>query len=259
MIVGVIGDGAIARHLGAHIASSGHTLGAILLRPERRAENSGEKYFFSVKDLPANLDLVIDCAGHAALAANAEAILQRGTDLATVSLGALADHSLFDRLQDAARKGNSTLHLASGAIGALDCLQAARTGRLDEVSYVGRKPPASWVGSPAEETVDLAELTEGAIVHFQGNARTAAIEYPKNANVAAAVALAGIGFEETSVKLIADANVSENIHEIRATGDFGHFQFQIHGKSLPDNPRSSALAAMSVVSKLEQLTNPIRL
>ena len=136
MIVGVIGNGAIARHLGAHIGSSDHTLGAILLRPERRRENPGEGHFYSVEDLPANLDLVIDCAGHTALAANAAQILRRGTDLVTVSLGALADRRLFDQLRDAARSGNSTLHLASGAIGALDCLQAARTGRLDKVTYV---------------------------------------------------------------------------------------------------------------------------
>jgi hypothetical protein len=64
--------------------------------------------------------------------------------------------------------------------------------------------------------------------------------------------LAGIGFDDTQVKLIADPDVSENIHEVRATGDFGSFYFEIRGHSLPDNPRSSALAAMSIVSKIEQ-------
>jgi len=68
----------------------------------------------------------------------------------------------------------------------------------------------------------------------------------------AAVALAGLGFDDTKVKLIADPNVSDNIHEVHATGNFGRFSFEISGRSLPDNPCSSALAAMSVVSNLEQ-------
>ncbi|NIZ61664.1 aspartate dehydrogenase [Sedimentitalea sp. CY04] len=259
MIVGIIGNGAIARHVREHIASSNHILGAVLLRPERRGEHQGDQHVYSVDELPDDLDLMIDCAGHSALSAYGAEILQRGTNLITVSIGALADQNLYNKLQESTLWGNAKLHLASGAIGALDCLQAARTGKLESVTYVGRKPPRGWAGSPGEQVIDLDALTTGAVVHFEGSAREAAIAYPKNANVAAAVALAGLGFEKTSVKLIADAAVSQNIHEIEAIGDFGSFQFQIRGKSLPDNPRSSALAAMSVVSKLEQLTNPIML
>ena len=125
-------------------------------------------------------------------------------------------------------------------------------GGLQSVTYIGRKPPRSWKGSPAETKLDLDALTAGAETHFDGSARDAATEYPKNANVAAAVALAGIGFDDTEVKLIADPGVNENIHEVHATGEFGSFSFQVRGRSLPDNPRSSALAAMSVVSKLEE-------
>lgn len=258
MKLGLIGVGAIANYVCNSLEARPHSVDAILVRPARVSEKPA-LYVGSVEALPADLDLVIDCAGHAALAAHGPAILARGIDVLSVSLGALADPDIYQSLDAAARAGNAKLHLASGAIGALDCLQAAHVGQLRNVTYVGRKPPAGWRGSPAEAATDLDALTSGARTHFEGTARQAALAYPKNANVAAAVALAGLGFDQTMVRLIADANISANIHEVQATGDFGSFTFQINGQSLPDNPRSSALAAMSVISKLDALNAVISL
>ena len=261
MRIGLIGDGAISRYVRAKAVEHGHEVRALLLRPERRLARRSTPddplCISSVTDIPDSVDHMIDCAGHSALQSYGADILRNGTDLTTVSIGALADPRLCKDLEKAAIKGGSRLHLASGAIGALDCLRAARIGKLNNVTYIGRKPPQSWKGSPAESRCDLDALTTGAKTHFKGSARNAAIDYPKNANVAAAVALAGLGFDDTEVELIADADISENIHEIHAAGEFGSFSFEIRGHSLAENPRSSALAAMSVVSKLEQETQRI--
>jgi aspartate dehydrogenase len=261
MNVGIIGDGAIGRYVREQLLKRGHILRALILRPERlqshESEHNGTIRVASVADLPADIDHMIDCAGHAALISHGPDILRRGTDLTTVSIGALADPDIYKSLELAAINGHSKLHLASGAIGALDCLRAARIGSLQSVTYVGRKPPQGWKGSPAETQLNLDDMGAVVRVHFEGSARDAARKYPKNANVAAAVALAGIGFDNTQVKLVADSSVNENIHEIEATGSFGRFSFEIRGQSLPDNPRSSALAAMSVISKLEQNTQSI--
>ncbi len=260
MKIGIIGEGAIGRYVREGLHERGHVIGAILVRAERLQERAAESgkthYVSSVADLPQNIDHMIDCAGHQALKSYGPGILQRGIDLTTVSIGALADPDVYRSLEHAAAEGNSRLYLASGAIGALDCLRAARVGKLLSVTYIGRKPPKGWKGSPAEARLDLDQL-ESSAVHFEGTARIAATEYPKNANVAAAVALAGLGFDETTVQLIADPDIDQNIHEVQATGDFGRFSFEIRGQSLPDNPRSSALAAMSVVSKLEDATQSI--
>ena len=48
---------------------------------------------------------MVDCAGHTALAQHGCAILERGIDLITVSLGALADPALADGLARSAQAG----------------------------------------------------------------------------------------------------------------------------------------------------------
>ena len=244
MKIGIIGRGAIGSYVHEGLLDRGHEIGASIGR-------SGH-----VEELADDIDHVVDCAGHAALKQHGPGILRRGFDLTTVSIGALADDALHKSLQQAATDGGATLYLASGAIGGLDCLQAARVGALENVTYIGRKPPQGWRGSLAEDRIDLDAL-DAATVHFEGSARKAASEYPKNANVAAAVALAGLGFDETKVKLVADPSISENVHEVQASGDFGYFRIEIRGQSLPDNPRSSALAAMSVIARLEQASQPV--
>ena len=261
MKIAIIGEGAIGSYIQDRILERGHEIRALVVLPEflqpRESGVAGAARVASVSDLPADIDHVIDCAGHVALKIHGPDVLRRGIDLTTVSIGALADEALYHSLEQAAGEGNARLHLISGAIGALDCLRAARVGNLQSVTYIGKKPPKSWKGSPAETKLQLDKLAGDAAIHFEGTARVAATEYPKNANVAAAVALAGIGFDDTQVKLIADPAIAENIHEIEASGDFGRFSFRIRGQSLPDNPKSSALAAMSVISKLEQETQRI--
>lgn len=251
MRIAIIGKGAIAGYVTHQIeAAPDITLAPPVLRQAHPGAVT------NVADLPP-IDLLIDCAGHAGLAAHGASALALGIDVLTLSLGALADDALATSLTEAATKGGATLHLASGAIGALDALRAARVGGLQAVSYIGRKPPAGWRGSPAEDALDLDNVAEAA-THFDGSARDAALRYPKNANVAAAVALAGIGFDATHVALIADPQATGNAHEITASGAFGHLKFQITGNSLPENPRSSALAAMSAVAAILQANSPLR-
>ncbi len=253
--IAIIGSGAIAEAVAGYLAKSNCVqIGVAIIEPgmDSRARDIFGKDIaitHNMNDTSGCVDLAVDCAGHPALRQHGEAILSQGIDLVTVSSGALADSELYDRLAVAAHCGGTQLRVVSGAIGALDALSAGSVGSLNQVTYRGRKPPRGWRGSAAEAKLDLNALRE-ATVHFSGSARSAALEYPKNANVAAAVALAGIGFEETQVALIADPTVTTNIHEVSVDGEFGNFQFTISGNGLPENPRSSALAAMSVVSEL---------
>ena len=260
--IAIIGYGTIAEAVCAHLVEHDHVeIGVVITKPDggaraRRIFGETVEIARNVAEVTTVVDLFVDCAGHSGLRQHGADVLGRGIDLITVSSGALADTELYASLVAAARAGGAQLRVATGAIGGLDALGSASIGALTQVTYRGRKPPRGWRGSPAESKLDLDTLTE-ATVHFNGNARDAALEYPMNANVAASVALAGIGLDDTRVELIADPDIDRNVHEIVAEGDFGRCEFCIEGMALPGNPRSSAITAMSVVREILDCTSPV--
>ena len=190
-------------------------------------------------------ELVAESAGQGAVHQHGEAVLKAGRDLLIISIGALADQNLFDSLKAAARDGGAQILLPAGALGGVDALAAGRLGGLTAVRQTMAKPPKAWKDTLAESIIDLDALDE-ATVFFTGSARDAAMLYPKNANVAATVALAGMGFDTSRVSLIADPGATGPIHRIEAEGTFGTFAIEIRGVALPDNPTSSTLAALSI-------------
>jgi aspartate dehydrogenase len=245
----LIGWGAIGRLVLERLGDAAEM--TVLVRPGRReaaeaALPSGARAVDRLEAVDPLPPLVVECGGHGAVREHGEAVLGRGAELVVVSTGALAEPALFAALKAAAERGGGRLSLVSGAVGGIDALAAAREGGLSRVVYTGRKPPAGWRGTAAEAVVDLDRITAPTEI-YRGNAGEAARRFPQNANVAATIALAGLGLEATEATLIADPFASGNIHRIEAEGAFGRFSLEFSGKTLPNNPKTSMMAALSVI------------
>lgn len=207
-----------------------------------------------VDSLPALLahspDVVVEVAGHEALRQHGPGVLRTGLDLVAVSVGVLAVPEVEQELLDAAREGGSQIRVASGAIGALDALAAAAIGGIDSVTHTTRKPAYTLLGDEGREMTEAREV-------FHGPARAAALRYPESVNVTAAVSLAGIGFDRTEVRVIADPDVDRNIHSVEAHGAFGSLRFEIRNVPSETNPKTGRIVAMSIVSTLRQARLPL--
>ena len=210
-----------------------------------------------LQDLPP-ADLLVECAGHGAVVAPVLPALSAGTACVMASVGALARPGLAGELEAAALAGGTRLHLVAGAIGAIDALAAARLGGLDGVHYTGIKPALAWRGTPADGPHDLAALAAPALI-FDGNAADAALAYPRNANVAATVALAGLGLDATRVRLWAAPQAAANVHQVRVWGRFGDFDFTLRGQALAGNPKPSALTVYSLARAVLNHAAPLAL
>jgi aspartate dehydrogenase len=232
-------------------AGDGPACRAVLVRPEKVVEAQARvpAGVAVVSDVPGLLAIgvavVAECGGHQALRSYGEAVLRGGCDLLTVSSGAFSDPAVERSLRAARDASGRRLLIATGGILGLDGLAAARHGGLDRVTYRGVKPARAWRGTPAEKLLDLDALTEAA-EFYRGSARESAAQYPANANVTATIALAGIGFERTEVRLVADPAAPGILHEITFAGGFGEARIEIRGKPSAANPRTSVLTGLSV-------------
>jgi aspartate dehydrogenase len=259
--IALIGAGAMATEVLTHLKADKDIRVATLIVLPSEVARAGElvpgaQVVTSVDDLTKDPDLAVECAGHAGLGQHGVALLRRGIDLLVASTGALSDRALYDKLAAATKESKARMLLVSGAVGGIDALTAAKVAGLTRVRYTSRKPPKSWKGTPAEKVTDLDKVTT-PVTLFTGPADQAAQLYPQNANVAATIALAGIGFDKTECQLIADPNANGNIHRIEVQGNSGEFFIELRGKALAANPKTSMLAALSVVRAIRNRTAAI--
>jgi aspartate dehydrogenase len=261
--VAVGGFGAIGKIVAEALDEGieGLSLAAISARDTARAKTAIAAFKQPVPVRPLDrlwedADIVVECAPAEHLRDLAEPTLANARTLVTLSCGALLDN--FDLVELARRQGGRIL-VPTGALLALDAVQAAALGGgISRVQMITRKPPAGLDGAPhlIEHQIRVTGLTEAKLV-FSGTAREAARGFPANVNVAAALAMAGLGPDRTMIDIWADPAVDRNIHRIEVEADAARFSFQIENVPSLENPKTGRLTPLSVVALLKKLTSPL--
>jgi aspartate dehydrogenase len=271
--IGLLGCGAINSKV-AEMIMKGEAgpaiLTAVLVRKERSEEElksllpydcraaatvtTAADEFFSTD---SNWSLCIEAAGQPTVKEYAKRCLQLGRDFMITSIGSLTNESLYDDLHATAEANGSRLILCTGSMPAVDWMGSAALDSCTEVKVTQTKPPKAWLGTKAlVDYPDLLKITEPCTL-FEGSARKAATMFPKNANVAAMLALATAGLDETRASLVANPNATGNLVEISFVGPAGKIKVQVEAAPSTTNPRTSAIVALSVVKAVRKLCCPV--
>jgi aspartate dehydrogenase len=261
--IGIVGCGAIGKALIRAVES-----GRLLVRVAgvtSRTESSAQKFlsefrrpppYLSLKDLIDAADMIVEAAGGAVVASLAEQVFAAGKDLMVISVGALLEHP---EVIDKSRRTGCRLYVPSGAIAGLDGIKSAVVGAITHVTHTTRKPPVGLEGAPylVERKISLAGLQEEKEI-FSGSAREACRGFPANVNVTAAVSLAGIGPDQTRVKIFAVPGLVRNCHDIDVEGEFG--KLHVHIENVPsENPKTGKLTALSIIRAIQDAMDPVRI
>jgi aspartate dehydrogenase len=268
MRVGIIGGGTIARLFLEHVqrgelgdaqvvaiaGRSGSSRGKPL------AQEYGVEFVTGLAALVgARPDVVVEAASHEAVTEYAEPLLAKSIAVIVLSGGALCDDALRGRLEQAAAKSGVLLYVPSGGIAGLDALKAACVAGVEEVTIAVTKPPAAWRDIPYVEKlkIDLARLA-GPTVLFDGSARQGVPHFPANVNIAAVLSLAGIGFDRTRLKVVADPELTHNTHFINIKGKSGNISIKLENVPSLENPKTAMLACYSALAALKLVKSPVR-
>ncbi|MCR4871175.1 MAG: DUF108 domain-containing protein [Atopobiaceae bacterium] len=216
MRIGFLGYGKIGKAVAAHVIERGDEV-AFVQDPFVTEAGGAPVVAEADEALLAGTDLVVECAMASALKANFDAIIAH-SDILCFSLTAFADEAFLAHAKQAAQDHGHAIYVPHGAILGLDGI-ADGSSIIESVSITTTKSPKSL-------GLDPAKFHEPAVV-FSGTTREACAAFPRNVNVHAAVALAGIGFDQTRSRIVADPSVSTNAHVISVKGEGIEFCLRI--------------------------------
>lgn len=238
----------------------GVTLSAVASRDANKAAASVSGFDYppdvtTIEQLPVRADIIVDCTPASLFRSVALPAVAHGRVLMPLSVAALLDNM---DLVDRARESGAQIIVPTGAIIGLDAVRAMAVGEIKSVTLETRKPPGGLAGAPhlIANNISLEGLSEPVCV-FKGTAREAARGFPANVNVAAALSLAGIGPDRTTVEVWADPNSDRNIQSVTIQSDSGEATMTMRNVPSIENPRTGRIVAQSVVATLARLSSPM--
>ncbi len=204
----------------------------------------------------ARCDVVLEAAPAEVFEEVAMPAIEAGRLFIPTSVGALLPRM---HLVERAEQTGARIIVPTGALLGLDAVRAAAEGTIHSVKMITRKPPGGLAGAPylVEHNISVEGLTRPKKV-FDGTAREGAIGFPANVNVAAALSLAGIGPDRTTLQIWADPAVDRNTHHIEVESDSARFSLDIATIPTEENPKTGKITALSVIACLRSLTQTLK-
>jgi len=263
MKIGVAGFGTIGRVVAEWVAAQPdlELVGVVAGDAEKARRALAERRLscpiLTPGELADQAQIIVETAPTAAFREIVDPALAAGRTVVTVSAAALIENM---EVVDAARANGGRIVMATGALLGLDAVRAAAKSKIRSVTMITRKPPKSLVGAPEvlRLGVDLTALTEPLML-FDGSARDGARGFPANVNVAAALALAGIGPDATRLQIWADPSLDRNTHRIVVDADSASFELAIQNVPTVEKPGTGRITALSVIAAVEGLTAPLKI
>lgn len=267
--IGIVGCGAIGSSLAKIIVSdfSQRAQLASLYDIDIEKAHKLAANFADSKLVALNLDdlinkkkvnLVIEATKFDSVYEIAKKTISASCDIMLMSAGGIIQH--YKELEILAKEKDVRIFIPSGAICGIDGLKAASVSKINKVTLTTKKPPKAFLGSPyaLKKKINLESINEDTII-FEGSASQAIKAFPQNINVAATLSMAGIGCDNTIVRIVASPNITQNIHEIEIESDAGKIVTRTENVIHPDNPKTSYLAVLSAAATLKQVLGPIKI
>jgi aspartate dehydrogenase len=214
--------------------------------------------YVSFAELSERCDLIIECLPPSAVPELARHVFLAQKNLVLISSCALL---MFPEILDIHKSSTSRIFVPSGALSGMDGVKAMREMGIIKCSIASTKHPRGFSTAPyvVANNINL-ENFETKTKIFEGNALEAAKGFPANVNVAATLSIAsGVGAENTRVELWADPAAKGNAHEIFVETAYSQLNARIENLPDPANPKSSVLAAQSIVALLRNMNSSIAL
>jgi len=261
--VGIVGLGAIGIHLARALDQGvpGLKLAAVAVRDRDKALAQMRGFrdrplVLDIAKLPRECDIIVEAAPSSIFEEVATAAIESGCIFVPSSCGQLLPRM---HLVERARETGARIVVPTGALLGLDAVRAAAEGEVSTVTIQTRKPPGGLAGAPylVANNIDMAAITAATMV-FKGNAFEAAQGFPANVNVAAALALAGIGPDRTMVEIWADPAVDRNMHTIRVEAAAARLTMTIENVPSVENPRTGKITPLSILACLRGLTSTLK-
>jgi aspartate dehydrogenase len=211
----------------------------------------------SLEDLIGSCDFVVEAIASQETTEIIQKVIRAKKGIMIMSVGKVL---LIPRVLALAERNHTPVLMPSGAIGGLDIIKSIGAKNISKITLTTSKPPSSLSQSDylTKKHIILSKVKKETII-FDGTVQESITLFPRNINVAAALALASQVKNKIRIRIKTSPKFTLNSHEIEVCGSFGRLMLRTDNVACPDNPKTSYLAVLSAIQTLKQFFHSVKI